>query len=199
MFLAGALMPFFEIFIYSVLWYILPGPINILSAAHGKKKGLVNSFGFVTGASLAFAFLAVTVVMVRDTAIEDFPQIIVLLKYVGSFYLLFISYCMVFLDDEALIIWFKGTFFDGILIQWVNPKSWICALFVSSRFSNIEESLMLYGVIQFVAELVCLSVWVYAGELISRKWSSPKQQDILDISLAISLAGVAIFLLIMNP
>ncbi|MFK7823460.1 MAG: LysE family translocator [Oligoflexales bacterium] len=187
--------PLFEIFIHSLVLCSIPGPINILSALFGKKKGLSNSLGFIAGASLGFSCLVITVGTGLVKAIDDYPQLINLLKYVGGLYIIFISVCMVFLDEEELTGCIKCKFFDGFFIQWINVKSWIWALFVASSFSNIRGPLIIFASIEFIVEFICLILWAYAGEQIAKIWSSPRQQKIFDTILAISLATIAILIL----
>ncbi|MFK7827504.1 MAG: LysE family translocator [Oligoflexales bacterium] len=183
---------FFEIFIFSLAMCIPPGPINILSAAYGKKNGFLNSIGFMFGAAIGFSILATTLGMGQIRAIEDYPQIVEILKYLGSFYMIFLSVCIIFIGEEVVLEGgVRGRFFDGIFIQWINPKSWVSAISGVSRFNNSHESLAVFISIEFVMCCIGIAVWAYAGERISQVFSSPSQQKVLNVVLAISLASLA--------
>lgn len=190
------MMPLSQMFIFSLVMSLMPGPTNIISASYGKKNGLMPSLGFIAGAAVGFSSLAITLGVGLIRAVEDFPQLMQFLKFVGSVYMIFLSACMVFYDEEAVLAGgIKGKFFDGIFIQWVNPRCWISALLAVSKFSSSQETLAVFVVIDLVVDCICIALWAYAGEQISRMLSSPAQQKVLNGTLGIALGLVAMHIL----
>ena len=187
------MIPLFEMFAFVFLMSISPGPTNILSASYGKSKGFLNSLGFVTGAAIGFSGLAITIYMGLDKGIQDFPQLLTLLKYVGSIYIILLATCMVFFSEEiALGGGIKGRFLEGIFIQWVNPKSWISALSGVSYFAKTQETFAIFVTTEMIVGWVGIAFWAYTGEYISQILSTPAQQKFFSGALGISLAVVAI-------
>lgn len=183
-------------FIFSLVMSILPGPTNILSASYGKKNGLLNSIGFIVGAAVGFSILAITVGLGLIKGIENFPLLLDFVKYIGSIYMLLISVCLFFFDEKtALAGGVKGRFLDGFFIQWVNPKSWVSAVIGVSRFSDSFDSLAIFVLVELVVGCLCIAIWAYVGEQISKVLSSPKQQKILDGILGVSLATATLHIL----
>lgn len=186
----------FDILIFSLGMHIPPGPVNIISASLGKKKGFFDSVGFLIGAAIGSTVLAVILGLEHIDAFQDYPQLANIPKYIGSFYMIVAAFYMIFDVDFVFERGFGYKILDGFFIQWINPKSWICTLTGISKFNSNNETLLFYLVIEFLVICFGVALWSYAGELTSKAFSSDKQQKILNVILGLSLAAFTIHLFI---
>ena len=182
-----------EMFIYSLSNRIPPGPVNILSASYGKKYGFLNSVSFLYGAAVGSVILTFVLGMGDINSEQDFPKFANLLKYFGGFYMIYIAISMLVHGEETTLeSCVEGKFTQGVLIQWVNPKTWAIAALGLSKFGCSNESLLIYLSIEFVIACLGIAIWAFIGEQISKFFSSSWQQKMLNAFLGIALAASAI-------
>lgn len=186
-----------QMFLFVLVMSLSPGPNNILSAAYGKRKGFFKALNFVTGAAVGFALLTLILGLGTVSIFESAPLFLITLKYLGGIYLIVLAVLMIVSTDDINISGGKrGTFWEGFLIQLINPKSWLSALIGVSSFGQTNEKLIVFSLFELSVGWCSLAFWAYAGEFIARKLKTPKQQMILNGTLGISLIVVAINIMI---
>jgi threonine/homoserine/homoserine lactone efflux protein len=99
-----------------------------------------------------------------------------MLRIIGFFYILYLAAKVLFLQISSKVVNKRFTFFEGLLIHPLSPKSWTMAIVAFSQFMKPEQSLSPQIAIFVFAFLLGLLVfhssWCAAGALIPRMISS---------------------------
>ena len=116
---------------------LLPGPNNLLSAAHSSKYGFTKSMPLIFGMVVGWFLLGV-VVAFGALFIEENEDLLQFLTIIGVAYIIYLSYQISIsspanendISDERLGM---GT---GIVLQVVNGKAFIHLLILMTTFIN---------------------------------------------------------------
>ena len=114
---------------FSLSLSISPGPVNLTIVASGANHGFRRTLPFVTGATLGFVLLLAFVGFWFVRAIEAYPRFFDYLGMAGAAFIAHVGY-RIATADPRLALEENGVpgFFQGVLLQWLNPKAWIaCA------------------------------------------------------------------------
>ena len=117
---------------------LLPGPNNLLSAAHSSRHGFNKSLPLISGMVIGWFLLGV-VVAFGALFIEENENLLRVLTYIGVVYIIYLSYQISVsspvdekdISDEQLGM---GT---GIVLQIVNGKAFIHLLILMTTFGTV--------------------------------------------------------------
>ena len=149
----------------SLAMSISPGPVNMLSISSGINNGFKKTFGFVSGATIGFTFLLICMGLGIITIIDTYPMILKILSIIGSLFIMYMGYKIamssskVKADKENKI----PKFYEGFLLQWLNPKAWIACVAGTSLFSHSSFELFTFIVIYFFICYASISFWALFG------------------------------------
>ena len=128
--------------LFSFSMSISPGPVNLITLSTGVNHGFKKALPFVSGATIGFSFLLLAVGLGLDQAAAKYPQILKVLSIGGILILAYIGYQIAFslptIDASSKA---KPSFFQGVLLQWCNPKAWVACLAGVSAF-NLTASVL---------------------------------------------------------
>lgn len=166
------------IFIFTfVTISILPG-INMTFAMYlgvvlGYKKSLITMFAMI----ISLGFICLVCVIAISSVIMHFSNFFMILKIVGGFYLIFLSFKMFknsFKKKEHKMQNFskQSLFSQGFLINLSNPKAWILMMSFLPKFINQNNplhfnSFLLILVIMSI-EFCSLSLYNFCGVIVSK-------------------------------
>ncbi|HEX9876329.1 MAG TPA: LysE family translocator [Gammaproteobacteria bacterium] len=155
---------------------ITPGPNNVMLAASGVAFGLQRTVPHMLGVSVGFAVLLLVCGSSVGAVVAQAPTIGLLLKVLGSAYLLYLAYAMRnALVPKAATSGRPLKFTEAALFQFVNPKAWLIGLTAVSVFvPDMEPRWMAVGIVVAVFILVgfpCICTWAAAGATL-RHWMS---------------------------
>lgn len=179
-----------------------PGPGNMFFAANGARFGfratIPANAGYhiatwVVTAAIGFGFMAV---------LEKFPQVFVILKVVGSLYVLWLAWKMFSagtLEGEEAAK--PATFADGVVLLILNPKAYVIIALMFTQFLGQSESgwlvtVLLITTVFTMNNLIAFSVWVLIGDKIAGYFRTPESAQKLNMLFGIILAGVAVWMLV---
>ena len=114
----------------------LPGPNNLLSAAHSSQHGFRNTLPLILGMVLGWILLG-TIVGYGALFIEENQGLLKSLTYIGIVYIIYLSYkiATAHLLEEGDSNE-EGTK-TGILLQVVNGKAFIHLLILMTTFGHV--------------------------------------------------------------
>ena len=184
--------------IYYVIMYATPGPNNSILTASGIKFGFVktipNIFGIPTGHSIQL----ILVCLGLGSLFLKFPYLLIVLKYLGATYLLYLAWKM-FGSLNIKISEDKSTplkYYEAILFQFVNPKAWVICITAVSLFypeqENIFVGTLFMVIMSTIINIPSISVWAFGGSIIRKYLNNHKFKKIVECLLAILLIGTAI-------
>lgn len=177
-------------FLFVVAISITPGPNNIMLASSGASFGVAKTiphiFGISSGVLTMFSASAFGV----NALYEAFPSQIIILKVIGSVYVIYLAsriWRLKKVGDESAEK--PISFFEAFTFQFLNPKAWIMVLNISALYISMlgYETL---AIILFLTNLLCISVWAVFGFLIRNSLLRSQRRLILfNRSMAILLAS----------
>ena len=157
-------------FSFSLVMSITPGPVNMIILSSGISYGLKKTIPYVSGATIGFTLLLVFIGFGFSQFIKAYPFFLIYLAIVGSLYLIYMGYKIAFSKPE-LEINKKNVpkFYEGFLLQWINPKAWIACISGASIFSNATsyDSFITFTMIYFIVCYMSLGVWAILGDKVS--------------------------------
>ena len=188
--------------IYYFIMYATPGPNNSILTASGIKFGFIrtipNIFGIPTGHGIQLALVCFGL----GNLFIYFPILLEILKYIGSLYLLYLSWKMfgslniaVAKNNSAPL-----KYYEAILFQFVNPKAWVICITAVSLFYPKNENIILgtffMVFMSTIINIPSISLWAFGGSVIRKYLSNLKLKKIIEWLLALLLIGTAISIVI---
>ena len=178
---------------------ILPGPNNLLSAAHSSNYGFKKTLPLISGMVIGWFLLGLTV-GIAALFIEENKNLLDLLTYVGILYIVYLSYRISTAplveneddDDEKMGI------STGITLQVVNGKAFLHLLILMTTFGTVFGSgfigKMLIALVNVIIKLVGWFVWGSFGSGLRQIFSDSKSGILINRIMGLSLFGVAIWI-----
>ena len=178
---------------------LLPGPNNLLSAAHSSRHGFNKSLPLISGMVVGWFLLGV-VVAFGALFIEENENLLRVLTYIGVVYIIYLSYQISVsspvdekdISDEQLGM---GT---GIVLQVVNGKAFIHLLILMTTFGTVFGTdlvgKMIIVILNVVIKLVGWFGWASFGSALKEIFSDPKSGVLINRILGFSLFCVAIWI-----
>ena len=179
----------------------LPGPNNLLSAAHSSRYGFKDSLPLISGMVIGWLILG-AVVAYGALFIEENQNILNGLTYIGVLYIIYLSYHISTshsvenenISDEKLNI---GT---GIMLQVVNGKAFIHLLILMTTFGTIFgtsfTSKMIIVTLNVGIKLIGWMGWGLFGSALKEKFSDEASGILINRIFGFSLFCVAIWILL---
>lgn len=175
-----------------------PGPVNVLALASGLNHGLFRSLPFVFGATLGFTVLLYVIGVVGAELVQSSLLLVTGMKYLGTAYILYMGVKL--FGAKAELAQEKARrpgFYQGVLLQWMNPKAWIACLsgiaaFVSGADDNM---LMVFCVLYFGVCFVGVGLWAGVGKWGQLVIRQAHHLDLLNKVMGVALCCLAAYLL----
>ena len=160
----------------SMTW--TPGPNNAMLSASGANYGWRRCMPHALGVTVGFPIMLILVALGLERALAQFPTIMEVLSWIGF----------------AMIIWFayriatassagdrsRGrplTFLEAVAFQWVNPKAWTLAIYLTASygtgeaaFGNIPLAAGMFLVSGFASSLTWAVFGAGIGTVLNRGW-----------------------------
>ena len=161
---------------------ITPGPNNIMLTSSGILFGFVRSIPHMLGITFGFGVMLVLCAAGIGSLILAVPAIHVVLKTLGSAYLLYLAWqlrSMAFRQDDRSSAQ-PMSFIGAALFQFANPKAWVMAVTGASAFLPLVEpvwfAIALFCLVFCAINLPCVGVWAGTGAVLRRYLAQPVWQ-----------------------
>lgn len=191
------MMNMITLIVYCFIVTATPGPTNIIILSNVQNYGIKSGMRFIYGSTIGFVVLLVISAILNSFLNKVLPNIIIYLQILGTIYMIHLAYQIFNMDvskkDESKV---KGSFFSGLLLQFINPKVILFTLTVFPSFISPYSSenyilltnIFIIGTIGFIAFMI----WVGFGAIFNKIFQ--KYNKILNIVLGILLIYAAIML-----
>lgn len=179
---------------------ISPGPVNIVSLICGTRYSISKGLIFVTGATLGFVVLFISIGLGLYSVMSVIPSFNGILRWAGILFLIYLSYQLWRASGQISSDRIKKapSFLTGAMMQWMNPKAWLASASGIGAYtsgSDIQQTL-LFAALYLPICWLSLSCWVYAGAYLRRFVDSPTIMIRINRILALLLVASCIYLLI---
>ena len=186
------------------LWVaaITPGPNNTLLTAAGANFGFCRSLPLMIGIMLGMQFILLLVAFGVGSLLLLYPALHLTLKIAGSAYLLWLSWKIATAKYERLETNVTAAkplaFWQGGLLQIINPKAWIMALGAVASFS-LAGSAYLHSVVMIsvgiaLVNIVAGVIWILFGSLIGLFLRSHRAWMIFNIFMGLLTAACVLLI-----
>ncbi len=176
---------------------VTPGPNNVMLTASGINFGYKRTIPHMLGILVGFNVLIILGALGVGTLYESLPQIEIVLKVLGSLYLLYLSYKIfnagrIGLDEKTKNAEKPMTFVEAFLFQFVNPKGVVFAMAAASVLPTsftLLESVIAVSICSAIASLISTNVWAVFGTLIAELFRDAKKRFIVNTAMALLLVA----------
>ncbi|WP_419787018.1 LysE family translocator [Pseudodesulfovibrio sp.] len=121
------------IFLYCLGVMYTPGPVNILSLNQGVQNRFTQHIPFCAGVGVALCFWFLFIGYAGSAVMSD--KVMPIISLLGTVFILYLACKIIFSNVDGLLRDEKGTTFsfrDGLLMQLLNPKSFLAVLPVTA-------------------------------------------------------------------
>jgi threonine/homoserine/homoserine lactone efflux protein len=185
---------------FALTMSITPGPVNVIALSSGVNHGFFRTFPFVSGATLGFTALLYLLGAGVLELMMQFPLVMQMLGYAGTLFLLYVAFSIVrakeVVEGERTAPCPK--FWQGWILQWLNPKAWIACMSGLTAFVSRAEmgSLLFFCMIYFFLCYVGVGFWAVLGAKTQKLLRTSKQMQVFNWIMGTVLACVALYLLV---
>lgn len=169
--------------LFALVTSITPGPNNYLLFSYGKRFGFKNSAWLMIGIFMGFSVLlylsayGMAEVLTRNLLLGQ------ILKIASSLWLLYLAFALRKLSSASENVAApKIGFWQGFMLQFINPKAWIMAITGAGAFlpqmQNIHLSVFLFTFSFGLVGIPCMIAWISFGDMISKLLKSEKANSI---------------------
>lgn len=156
----------FTMISFSLAMSISPGPVNMMIITSGINNGFSKTFSFISGATIGFTLLLIFIALGLKSFLDEYPLFLEYLGYLGSFFIIYMGYKIASSkpDLESANNTKELKFYEGFLLQWLNPKAWAACISGVAMYSFNEYFLLIFIVIYFIVCYLSLSFWGLFGQ-----------------------------------
>ncbi|CAI1128428.1 MULTISPECIES: LysE family translocator [Serratia] len=186
------------------LWVaaITPGPNNMLLTTSGANFGFMRSLLLMIGIMLGMQSILLLVAFGVGSLILVYPALHLVLKILGSLYLLWLAWKVATAAYEKLETDVAPPkpirLYQGWLLQFLNPKAWLMALGAVASFSlagaQYNASILAISLGIFVVNIIAGVIWLGFGTVIGRLLRSKKAWIIFNVSMGLLTAACVLLI-----
>lgn len=188
----------FAMFTFSLAMSISPGPVNMVIVSSGINYGAKRTMPYVSGATIGFTLLLLFIGLGFFQMIQAVPSFLKYLALYGSLFIMYMGYKIASSKPEIVINKKSATprFYEGFLLQWLNPKAWIACVSGASIFSSTESSVpfLTFSGIYFLICYASLAAWAILGDRVSFLLKNHFRLRLFNLAMGLLLIATAGYL-----
>jgi threonine/homoserine/homoserine lactone efflux protein len=179
-----------------------PGPGNLFFAVNGARFGFAATMRAMAGYHVATLLMTVAIGLGFAVAIDEFPTLFLVVKWMGSAYVLYLAWTflragVVAEADDAR----PAGFLDGGLLLVLNPKAYMIVLlmftqFLGPRTSDYIAAVLWISLVFTLNNLIAFIAWTIVGDRLIARFRDDARSQKLNIGFGVVLAGVAIWMIL---
>jgi threonine/homoserine/homoserine lactone efflux protein len=189
---------FLSMLLFSLVMSISPGPVNMMIVTSSINNGFKNTFAFISGATIGFTLLLISIGFGLAEILNIYPSFLSYLEFFGFSFIVYMGY-KIASSDSSLEIKDENKrnlrFYEGFLLQWLNPKAWIASLSGVSMFSG-NEKLLIFVFIYFIVCYLSLSFWGYLGLYFTKFLNTHNKLKIFNVIMGSILILSAVIMIL---
>ncbi len=184
--------------LFSLAMSISPGPVNMIILSSGVNYGVKRTIPYVSGATVGFTLLLLFIGLGFFQFIKSYPFFLTYLAIGGSLYIIYIGIKILSAKPEIEVKKKSNIpkFYEGFLLQWLNPKAWIACVSGVSIFSSAESYVpfLIFSGIYFLVCYASLAVWAIMGAKVSSLLNSHFRLRLFNLAMGLLLIVTAGYL-----
>ncbi|MCY0386239.1 LysE family transporter [Robbsia sp. Bb-Pol-6] len=186
--------PLLSLFLFVAIATVTPGGATTLATASGARFGFARSLPLMFGIAIGLGSLAAVAALGLGTLLLAMPALQTAVKALGSAYLLWLAWCIARRGppDAGEGPARPVTVLNGILLLWLNPKSWAMTVGAAGSFALLAPTpgqlAMLLGAAFGLAACGSLALWCALGVLLRRLLRTAHHWRLLNLAMGVLLA-----------
>ena len=165
-----------EIFSIALFWFVAaytPGPNNVVASYSGFNFGIAKTIPHILGVTLGFTSLVLFLTIGLINVFKLFPIIQLIIKYLGTIFLLYLAYKIAFSSDANEIKKENPVkFIETFLFQYLNPKGVSVAIIVVSTYVELGVNYINYAtqvvLLAFLFSSTSITLWTFIGKFLRK-------------------------------
>ncbi|PHM74548.1 alcohol dehydrogenase [Xenorhabdus kozodoii] len=166
----------FSLSIFMFISAVTPGPNNVLLTSSGANFGIRRSVPLCLGIILGMQTILLLSAFGVAALLLIYPAIHMGLKVLGCLYLLWLAWKTATSHykrlDTTTSAGTPANIYQGWLLQFLNPKTWLMGLGAVSSYSLAGElynhSIFAISLVMLIANTLAGAIWLILGSLIGR-------------------------------
>lgn len=191
----------FAMFSFSLAMSITPGPVNMMIISSGINHGVKKTMPFVSGATIGFTLLLVLIGFGLMNILNLYPSMLLYMEIAGATFIIYMGYKIATSFSDILTKNYdKKTlkFYEGFLLQWLNPKAWIACVSGVSMFVSSDKAFVVFVLMYFIVCYASLSFWGVLGQKATRFLNTHMKLKLFNIIMGSILIFSASSLLVIK-
>lgn len=173
---------------------VTPGPNNVMLTASGVNFGFRRTLPHMVGISTGVMVMVLAIGLGLGSVFQTWPQVHVLLKYLGAAYLLYLAWRIATASGPSGVTTGARpmSLLQAAAFQWVNPKAWMMVVGAVAAFAPVQDYYTHVGRIALVMGVVGLptiALWAGAGSLLRGLLQDPRAVRIFNSVMAALLVA----------
>lgn len=174
---------------------VTPGGATTLATASGARFGFARSIPMMLGIAIGLALLAAVAALGLGGLLLALPSLQTAVKALGTAYLLWLAWRIARSGPPGAD---NGparpvTLVNGLLLLWLNPKSWAMTVGAAASFALLASSpnrlAILFATAFGVAACASLALWCALGVLLARLFRTAHHWRMLNLAMGVLLAA----------
>ena len=165
-----------EILSISLFWFVTaytPGPNNVVASYSGYNFGIAKTIPHILGVTLGFTSLVLFLTIGLINIFKLFPIIQLIIKYLGTLFLLYLAYKIAFSSGSNEIKKENPVkFIETFLFQYLNPKGVSVAIIVVSTYVELGVNYINYAtqvvLLAFLFSSTSITLWTFIGKFLRK-------------------------------
>ena len=165
-----------EIVSIALFWFVTaytPGPNNVVASYSGFNFGITKTLPHIFGVTLGFTSLVLFLSIGLINFFKLFPIVQVVIKYLGTLFLLYLAYKIAFSSASSEIKKENPVkFIETFLFQYLNPKGVSVAIIVVSNYVELGSNYINYAtqvvVLAFLFSSTSITLWTFIGKFLRK-------------------------------
>jgi threonine/homoserine/homoserine lactone efflux protein len=165
-----------EILSIALFWFVAaytPGPNNVVASYSGFNFGIAKTIPHILGVTLGFTSLVLFLTIGLINVFKLLPIIQVVIKYLGTLFLLYLAYKIAFSSESEKIKKENPVkFIETFLFQYFNPKGVSVAIIVVSNYVELGDNYINYATqvvaLAFLFASTSITLWTFIGKFLRK-------------------------------
>ena len=181
-----------EILSISLFWFVTaytPGPNNVVASYSGFNFGITKTLPHILGVTFGFTSLVLFLSIGLINFFKLFPIIQIIIKYLGTIFLLYLAYKIAFSNVSNNIKKENPVkFIETFLFQYLNPKGVSVAIIVVSTYVELGANYINYAtqvvLLAFLFSSTSITLWTFIGKFLRKFATNEKFIKIFNYAMS---------------
>lgn len=176
-----------------------PGPSNLILTSTGASVGLLRGLPCLAGQVIGMGFMVFFVAFGLGNVVLASPWLILLLKWGGIAFLLWLSWKIATAGRGDATTDNKQTlgFWGMAAFQWINPKSWLVSVSAIGTYMHPAAGTAFtqalgFGLLFILAAVPSCFIWLAFGASVQQFLNSERNARIFNVAMGVLLAAAVL-------